>query len=70
MFINLTARKDNGDFYITSSEVIKDTFPSELSDAQVRELLEERARVLTREGWKVELSEEGKTKNQEVYYGA
>ena len=57
MFINLTARKPNGDFYITSSEVIRDTFPVELSDEQVRELLDERARVLTREGWTVELKE-------------
>lgn len=56
MFINLTARKANGDFYITSSEVIRDTFaPIELTDQQVRELLEERARVLTRQGWTVEL---------------
>ena len=58
MFINLTARKANGDFYVTSSEVIRDTFPVELSDEQVRELLDERACVLTREGWTVELKEE------------
>ena len=27
MFVNLTARKANGDFCITSTDVIKDTFP-------------------------------------------
>ena len=64
MFINLTARKANGDFYITSSEVIQEGFPN-LTDAEVRELLEERARVLTREGWTVELADEEIT-----YYGA
>ena len=64
MFMNLTARKPNGDFYITSSEVIQEGFPN-LTDAEVRELLEERARVLTREGWTVELADEEIT-----YYGA
>ena len=64
MFINLTARKPNGDLYITSSEVIQEGFPN-LTDAEVRELLEERARVLTREGWTVELADEEIT-----YYGA
>ena len=79
MFINLTARKANGDFYITSSEVIKDTFPVELSDLAVRELLEERARVLAREGWTVTLDEDIEDPRQyaedsadvdAVYYGA
>ena len=69
MFINLTARKPNGDFYITSSEVIRDTFPVELTDAEVREILEERARVLTREGWNVELEENG-SDQLDIYYGA
>lgn len=27
MFINLTARKDNGDFYVTSSEVEQEKHP-------------------------------------------
>lgn len=58
MFINLTARKANGDFYITSSEVIRDTFPVVLTDEQVRELLEERAIALRRVGWTVELVED------------
>ena len=58
MFINLTARKANGDFYITSSEVIRDTFPVVLTDEQVRELLEERATALRRVGWTVELVED------------
>ena len=69
MFINLTARKPNGDFYITSSEVIRDTFPVELTDAEVREILEERARVLTREGWNVELEEDAADQDA-IYYGA
>jgi hypothetical protein len=58
MFINLTARKDNGDFYITSSEVIRDSFPVLLTDEQVRELLEERAHALRQVGWSVEIKEE------------
>ena len=80
MFINLTARKPNGDFYITSSEVIRDTFaPIELSDLQVRELLEERARVLTANGWTVTVAEDIEDPRQyaedaadadAIYYGA
>lgn len=64
MFINLTARKANGDFYVTSSEVIKDSFPT-LANFEVRELLAERARILTADGWTVDLTED-----QEVYFGA
>lgn len=57
MFINLTARKANGDFHITSSDVFKDSFPN-LTDSEVRAALERRARVLTKLGWTVELKEE------------
>lgn len=79
MFINLTARKPNGDFYITSSEVIRDTFPVVLTDEQVREILEERAIALREVGWTVELVEDIEDPRQyaedaadqdAIYYGA
>jgi len=35
MFINLTARKDNGDFYVTSSEVQMERYP-ELNETNIR----------------------------------
>lgn len=35
MFINLTARKANGDFYVTSSEVEQEKHP-QLKDNEVR----------------------------------
>ena len=36
MFINLTCRKDNGDFYITSSEVEQEKYNPALNSAQMR----------------------------------
>ena len=56
MFINLTARKDNGDFYITSSEVVQEAYP-DLNDAAVKRYLAERAREYFINGWNVELTQ-------------
>ena len=78
MFINLTARKPNGDFYITSSEVVKEAFP-QMTKLEVRERLENHARFLRQEGWEVELTEdledpmayaEAAADADAVYYGA
>lgn len=78
MFINLTARKPNGDFYITSSEVIAESFPH-LTALEIRELIEERARVLAANGWEVDLAEdledlmayaEAAADADAIYYGA
>ena len=38
MFINLTARKTNGDFMITSSEVLRDMHP-ELSFTEISKMI-------------------------------
>ena len=35
MFINLTARKANGDFYVTSSEVEQEKYP-QLDESNIR----------------------------------
>lgn len=56
MFINLTARKDNGDFYITSSDVVQEAYP-DLNDAAVERYLIARAREYFMNGWNVELTQ-------------
>lgn len=57
MFINLTARKANGDFYITSSEVVLETYPH-LSEGAVKRYLMERAREYFINGYDVTLTQE------------
>jgi len=57
VFINLTARKANGDFYITSSEVVQEAYP-ELGDAAVKRYLVERAREYFINGYDVTLTQE------------
>lgn len=56
MFMNLTARKDNGDFYITSSEVEQDKHP-ELNDYQLALHMQMLAGMMLTQGWTVELTE-------------
>lgn len=57
MFINLTCRKDNGDFYITSSDVVRDVYPS-LTDAAIKRYLLARAKEYLSQGYQVELKQE------------
>lgn len=56
MFINLIARKDNGDFYITSSEVVGELYP-ELPEIAVKRYLVARAQEYFNDGWDVELTQ-------------
>lgn len=55
-FYNLTCRKPNGDFYITSSDVVKDSRPN-LSHAGVIAALMQIAAIKVAEGFNVELTQ-------------
>jgi endonuclease YncB( thermonuclease family) len=79
MFMNLTARKDNGDFYITSSEVERDKHP-ELNDYQLALHMQMLAGMMLTQGWNVELTQddikdpqryaEDSADADAIYYGA
>jgi len=56
MFINLTARKANGDFYITSSEVEMEKYP-QLNNQTVREWMVDKANYYFSNGWNIELKQ-------------
>ena len=56
MFINLTARKANGDFYITSSEVEMEKHP-QLDESGIRLYMMGLAHEYFAEGWNVELTQ-------------
>ena len=58
MFINLTARKANGDFYITSSEVEQEKYNPALNSAQMRIHMFAIAETYFANGWNVELTQE------------
>lgn len=55
MFINLTCRKPNGDFYITSSEVEMEKYPV-LTDFDISLHMVGLAQQYFAEGWNVELT--------------
>lgn len=56
MFINLTCRKANGDFYVTSSEVEMEKYP-QLDDAGVRLYMIGLAHEYFAKGFNVELTQ-------------
>ena len=56
MFINLTCRKDNGDFYITSSDVVQEKHPTATYDELLAYLVGQAHSMLER-GWNVELTQ-------------
>lgn len=58
MFINLTCRKPNGDFYITSSEVELEKFSEALNEFNVRMWMVSKAIEMFADGWNVELTQE------------
>lgn len=68
MFMNLTARKDNGDFYITSSEVEQDKHP-ELTEAELALHMQMTAGMMLTQGWTVDLTKDTTDINS-TYYGA
>lgn len=55
MFINLTARKANGDFFVTSSEVEMEKYP--LTEATIRLWMVGLAQEYFAKGWDVELTQ-------------
>jgi hypothetical protein len=55
MFINLTARKSNGDFMITSSDVLLEKHPT-ASMAEISEMLSVIAEEYHAMGYKLEVS--------------
>lgn len=57
MFINFTARKANGDFYITSSDVELDKH-AELNEYNIRLYMMGLAQEYFAKGWNVALSQE------------
>ena len=57
MFINFTARKSNGDFYITSSEVEMEKYP-ELNEFSLRLYMMGLAAEYFGKGYNVELTQE------------
>ena len=57
MFINLTARKANGDFYITSSEVEREKYP-QLSEGELRLYMMGVAHRYFADGYNIELTQE------------
>ena len=57
MFINLTARKANGDLYVTSSEVEQEKHP-QLNESNVRLYMMGLAHEYFAKGWNVELKQE------------
>jgi len=56
MFVNLTCRKANGDFYITSSEVEMEKHP-QLNDTNIRLYMTGLAHEYFAKGWDVELTQ-------------
>lgn len=68
MFMNLTARKDNGDFYITSSEVEQEKHP-ELDAAGLALHMQMTAGMMLTQGWNVELTKDDGDIT-DTYYGA
>lgn len=58
MFINLTARKANGDFIITSSEVELEKYPGALTEFNIRAWMLNKAQELFAKGWNVQLTQE------------
>jgi len=78
MFINLTARKPNGDFIITSSEVEMERDRA-LNEFNIRLYMKMKADALTAQGWTVTLDEDIEDPRQyaedsadldAIYYGA
>lgn len=57
MFINLRCSKPNGDFYITSSQVLLDEYP-DLSPLSVARQMLLTANEYFLDGWNVELTQE------------
>ena len=57
MFINLTARKDIVEFYITSSEVVQERHPEATHDEVLAYLVGQAHSMLER-GWNVEIKQE------------
>lgn len=57
MFINLTCRKSNGDFYVTSSEVEQDKH-AELDESNIRLYMVGLAQEYFAKGWNVSLTQE------------
>ena len=58
MFINLTCRKANGDFYITSSEVEMEKYPGAVNEFNMRMWMMSLASEYFAKGWNVELTQE------------
>lgn len=58
MFINLTARKPNGDFIITSSEVEMEKYRGALNEWNIRAWMFDKARDYFIKGYNVELTQE------------
>ena len=57
MFVNLAARKPNGDFYITSTDVIKDHSPQYSDVDAVMEIMK-LANTYFANGYNIELTRE------------
>jgi len=57
LFINMTASKDNGDFAITSTEVLREKHP-ELSSADIGEMLITIGDEYEMQGYKISYSVE------------
>lgn len=57
MFINLTCRKANGDFYITSSEVEQEKHP-QLNESNMRLYMMGLAHEYFARGWNVQLTQD------------
>ena len=57
MFVNLTARKANGDFYVTSSEVEKEKHP-QLTEQDIRLYMMGLAHEYFTKGWNIELTQD------------
>mgnify|MGYP006282295545 CR=1 FL=1 len=57
MFINFTARKDNGDFFVTSSEAEMEKYP-ELTEFDLRLYMLGMANDYFAKGWNIELTQE------------
>ena len=57
MFINFTARKTNGDFYVTSSEVEQEKHP-QLTESDLRLYMMGLAHEYFAKGWNVQLTQE------------
>jgi hypothetical protein len=57
MFINFTARKTNGDFYVTSSEVEMEKYP-QLTEFDISLYMMGLAQEYFTKGWNVQLTQE------------